>query len=582
MQNNAPVISDDAFHGLFGRITDALDPYTEGSKVGVMVSLMSAYSAYIGYGPTVETGKGSSPLALWGVLVGQSGKGRKGAATGIAMRVVEAAFASFAEESVVQGLPATGLGLITELADRAEGTLGTPILFVEEEGDALLSNARRDAKVGIYLRKAFDAQTIAHKTKMDDLRVRRPHLGLIMHVQPKNWAAVAGGKDATGGTWNRVLPVWVSQSKTLPVFESSDAHEVIRAAARALRQAGDYARQVDAVTVPRYVAQVFEAKHRPIVEAMISTETMSQYAERAMAYMIRLAGLFALSERRDEISERDFDAALALVCYSIETIAYVLPEAEASEETALSVKVEAFIRKAGATGRTATEIYRTFNLKASDLHGIVAELDTITVVKGESAKGRGGRPSVRYIYTGEPTETFDDEDFETFEADIVEDTDDAVSEETNIAKEPLALLAPTTITVNEETHTDTAEDMGEGTELVTPTDDELLEILIIDDADFWGETEEEAALAGVVVKATPEVPSAVRDLMALLEAPQTEEETTPVEPAPAMPTGVAALRALLNQDAPAVVPTAQTPAVTPVAPVPLALFQTPTSEEMAA
>ncbi|WP_043616083.1 hypothetical protein [Nonomuraea candida] len=398
MQSNAPVISNEAFHGLFGRITDALDPYTEGSKVGVMVSLMSAYSAYIGYGPTVETGKGSSPLALWGVLVGRSGVGRKGTATGIARRVIESAFATFGEENVVEGLPATGLGFITELADRAEGTLANPVWFIEEEGDALLSNARRDAKVGVYLRKAFDAQTIAHKTKVDDLRVRRPHLGLIMHVQPRNWAAVAGGKDATGGTWNRLLPVWVQQSKTLPVFESSDAHEAIRQAARALRQAGDYARQVDTVTVPGHVARVFEAKHRPIVEAMISTEAMSQYAERAMAYMIRLAGLFALSERRDEISERDFDAALALVCYSIETIAYVLPEAEASEEASLTVKVENFVREAGDAGRTATEIYRALNIKAADLREIVAQLDTIEVVKGHSAKGTGGRPSMRYIY----------------------------------------------------------------------------------------------------------------------------------------------------------------------------------------
>jgi hypothetical protein len=439
MQSNAPVISNEAFHGLFGRITDALDPYTEGSKVGVMVSLMSAYSAYVGYGPTVETGKGSSPLALWGVLVGRSGVGRKGTATGIARRVIESAFATFAEESVVEGLPATGLGFITELADRAEGTLANPVWFIEEEGDALLSNARRDAKVGVYLRKAFDAQTIAHKTKVDDLRVRRPHLGLIMHVQPRNWAAVAGGKDATGGTWNRLLPVWVQQSKTLPVFESSDAHEAIRQAARALRQAGDYARQVDTVTVPGHVAHVFEAKHRPIVEAMISTEAMSQYAERAMAYMIRLAGLFALSERRDEISERDFDAALALVCYSIETIAYVLPEAEASEEASLAVKVENFVREAGDAGRTATEIYRALNIKAADLREIVAQLDTIEVVKGHSAKGTGGRPSMRYIYvdSAPAEETNELHSEETPEIVTEEPAKSATTEETTPEEEPV-------------------------------------------------------------------------------------------------------------------------------------------------
>ncbi|MBB5077960.1 hypothetical protein HNR40_003435 [Nonomuraea endophytica] len=67
MSSNAPVIAPETFHGLFGRIADALDPHTEGSKVGVMLTLMSAYSAYVGYGPSVETGKGSTPLALWGV-----------------------------------------------------------------------------------------------------------------------------------------------------------------------------------------------------------------------------------------------------------------------------------------------------------------------------------------------------------------------------------------------------------------------------------------------------------------------------------------------------------------------------------
>ncbi|MFI6292687.1 DUF3987 domain-containing protein [Nonomuraea sp. NPDC050790] len=368
-----------------------------------MLTLMSAYSAYVGYGPSVETGKGSTPLALWGVLVGRSGIGAKGTATGIARRVVNAAFSTFAEESTVDGLPATGLGLLTELVDRAEGTLANPLWFVEEEGDDLLSNARKNAQLGVYLRKCFDAQTIARKTAALDLKVRRPHFGLIMHVQPKNWAAVAGGKDATGGTWNRVFPVWVEQSKILPLFESSDTAEVIRQAGRALRQAGEYARQVDTVAVPEHVARIFEAKHRPIVRAMIATEAMSQYAERAMIYMIRLAGLMALSERRDEISEADFDAALALVTYSIQTIAYVLPEAEASEETALAVKVENFVKEAGYKGVQSTVLYRKFGLKKADLELIIQDMDTI---EGAKMPSTGGRPALVYRYV-EPLDESD-------------------------------------------------------------------------------------------------------------------------------------------------------------------------------
>ena len=132
--NTRPQVSV-AFSGLFGRIANALDPYTEGAKVGVLVSLMAGFSAYIGHGPTVETGKGQSPLMFWPVLCGPSGLGRKGTATGIAMRVLESAFKTFTEENTVYGLPATGLGYIGELDERATSGTANPVLFVEEEMD---------------------------------------------------------------------------------------------------------------------------------------------------------------------------------------------------------------------------------------------------------------------------------------------------------------------------------------------------------------------------------------------------------------------------------------------------------------
>ena len=74
MPNSQPAISPAAYTGLFGLITSALDPHTEGDRTGVLVSLMAGFSAYIGHGPSVETGKGGSPLMFWPVLVGPSGR----------------------------------------------------------------------------------------------------------------------------------------------------------------------------------------------------------------------------------------------------------------------------------------------------------------------------------------------------------------------------------------------------------------------------------------------------------------------------------------------------------------------------
>lgn len=477
-----PVISEAAFSGLFGRITAALDPYTEAAPVGVLVSLMAGFSAYVGHGPTVETGKGDSPLMFWPVLCGPSGLGRKGTATSIAMRVMDTAFKTFAEDNTVYGLPATGLGYIGELDERAIGGTGQPVLFIEEEMDTFISAARRDAKVGVYLRKSWDGQTVAHKTKHDDIKVKRPHISIIGHCQPKNWAAIRGTKDATGGTYNRFAVFYVFRSKTLPVFQATDSNEVIRQAARELRSVADFAREVDSVIVPKHVAEVFENKHRPICEALTSgSEELSQYTERAMAYMVRLAALYALSDKRDEISVRDFDAALALVSYSIDSIAFILPEAEVSEESSMAVKVETFVKEFGEAGCTATEIYRAFAIKASDLRDIVGQLDSIEVVKGEGT-GRGRPPMLYRIVTPEASEMASEE-----------------------IEEMIQVLA----------------DAAETTPSDSPNE-----------------------LIAEPTEAAPNVPSAVRDLRAVLEAAERKPETA-AKPSGAL-TGVDALRAMLD------------------------------------
>jgi hypothetical protein len=131
-----------------------------------------------------------------------------------------------------------------------------------------------------------------------------------------------------------------------------------------------------------------------------------------MAYMVRLAALYALADKRDEISVRDFDAALALVSYSVETVSFILPEAEIHEEASMAVRVESFIRDAGEDGVTSTEIYRHLSIKASELQAIMAELETIEVSK---SKGGRGRPTMLYRYITPETADMDSEEIEETE-----------------------------------------------------------------------------------------------------------------------------------------------------------------------
>lgn len=379
------------FSGPLGEITKTLDPYTEADPVGVHVSLLAAFSAYLGQTTRVQTGKGLSPLSFWTVLVGVTGQGRKGTATSLAQQVVEAAFTAWSTNGVVTGCPATGLGFITELYERTAEGAATPVLIIEEEMDAFISNSKKDTRVGTMLRKAWDGADLNHKTAKDDIHVAKPHVAIVGHVQPKNWGAISGSRDATGGTYNRFLPVAVTRSKTLPVFGAADSTEVIRDMARKLRRMASFAREVDVVRVRPDVAEIFEARHRPACEGLIhGNEELAQMAERAMAYLVRLAALYALTDSRDEIEEVDFDAALAVIRYSVETIVAVLPEAGGD---LLTTKIAAAVRLHGVID--GGELWDLVGRNVSKRQITEALLATpqIQTLKGKST---GGRPPTLY------------------------------------------------------------------------------------------------------------------------------------------------------------------------------------------
>jgi hypothetical protein len=387
MTTNRPTVSDAAYTGPFGSITAAIDPHTEGDRVGVLVTLLSAFSSVIDHDVKVAHGK-TQPLGFWPVLVGPTGRGRKGTARGAAMQVLTAAYAGYMETSTVEGCPRTGEGFIDALASMATNDVANPAFLVEEEGDNLIDAAKRSKTLGVAFRKAWDGTTLTNITRQGATVVRRPHLGIVMHVQPKNWATISGTKDATGGTYNRFFPVYVERTKTVRLSQARTPSAVVVAIARELRAMAAYARDVSEVTMPEYVEDVFETKHRPVVEALtLGTEALAQYAERALGYMLRLSALYALADRRDEISVQDLDAATALVTYMVDTVTYVLPDAQSAHGD-LPVRIEAYIREGGETGRTSTEILKRYGIKRAELDMIVSANPSLTVEPGPYTGGR--------------------------------------------------------------------------------------------------------------------------------------------------------------------------------------------------
>lgn len=385
-ESNAPLLHSKALANPFGRWAEQLSPYTEGSTVGVMATLISAFSGYVGPQVRVQMGAGSMPLSTWFVLVGQTGKGRKGATWRVTQPVITKAFKSWAASNIVAGVPATGLGLAAVLEESSG-----PLFVLEQEGDAFIDASKKGVKIGEYLRKAWDGAEIKHKTSQSDILIEDPHFGFVMHVQPSNWAKISGSRDATGGTFNRFAPLWVEQSKTVPLFGGPDATETFEEVAKLLRTAATNAKEsTELVTVPDELAKRFEEHHRPAAEGLTNgSEELAQMAERALAYLVRFAALFSLADHRDEISEHDLDSALELVRYMVESVRYVIPQAGGES---LASKIDQAVTAFGEI--TSGELFDIVgrNTKKHEIMAALAALPHIETTQGESTGGR--RPTI--------------------------------------------------------------------------------------------------------------------------------------------------------------------------------------------
>jgi hypothetical protein len=391
-----PKIDDTVFDNAFGRLAGELDPFCEGAKVGVMANLIAGFSGFIG--PDVRIQSGES-LAAWFVLVGLSGKGYKGTTARMAMPVIEKAFPDWSKDHVIRGMQGTGLGLVTQLNEHK----GRPVFMLEEEMRLFLRAAKGDSRMGTNLTKVWDGQPLVHKTSKTDLRVDNPHMAVIGHVQPRIWATVSGTAEAASGLVNRFLPIWVQRSKRLPKWRRKEPAEVGAFVAKELQAAGMWARDVtDPVIVPDDVADFYEEFHRPMYEALTEgDELLSELVERVGSYVDRLAGLYALGDQRMEISVRDFDSALALVTYSVDTIRHVLTDVvdETPEERLFRRLRERRMEQVEA--REAGEDVPP-DLRMSDMYDIYGRnktkeqvrrwLDGLPHIEIYDGKSTGGRP----------------------------------------------------------------------------------------------------------------------------------------------------------------------------------------------
>jgi hypothetical protein len=110
--------SPELYDGLLGRIIDTIEPHTEADPFAIAAQILIAFGNAIGRTPFMPVEADRHHTNLFGVLVGDTSKARKGTSWGHARRIVASADPDW--EARVKGGLSSGEGLIAQVADREE------------------------------------------------------------------------------------------------------------------------------------------------------------------------------------------------------------------------------------------------------------------------------------------------------------------------------------------------------------------------------------------------------------------------------------------------------------------------------
>lgn len=403
---HSPILSDDALQGLAGHCVREIGPHTEAAEVAVLVNMLLGFGNLIHQGAYVRVGPQHHHLNEYAVLVGRSGKARKGTSWAYPEALFREVDEGWANGRVVSGL-ASGEGLIYAVRDPVEtfsrksgemevtdcGVSDKRLMVVEGEFARLLKVMGRDGNsLSAVLRDAYDRDRLQNKTKVDPNTSTGAHTSLIGHVTEQELRRHLNQTEQANGFANRIMFFLVGRSKKLPfgggLLENRD--ELVgelRASVEFGRGAGEvvWGEESRDLWAEEIYPDLSEGEEG-LVGAMLG---------RAETHVLRLSALFAVMDRSRTIEPRHLFAALSVWDYSEASTRMTF--GDASGDPVRDTIVKALQNADG--GLTRTEIHHLFSghVKSGDIEKALMPL----LGQGRVSKTleeTGGRPTERWRF----------------------------------------------------------------------------------------------------------------------------------------------------------------------------------------
>lgn len=419
---NAPDADPACLYGLIGDVAHAGSEGTETNAVAIAANFMAYLSCAVGRGAYLPIGNTRHHARLFCLHIGRSGRGRKGDAVSLVLRIDQAlremneAFAP----QVHRGGLSTREGLVALMHDGyRQGRQDVPAIedkrlwAVESEFANVLHQGRRDGNtLSAALRDCWDGVDLKPATKSNRLYASDPHVCLNGAISPGELTSLMSARELTNGFANRFLMIWAERSRMLP-FPKETPQAVVEHLSRRTMEVLAFVHadrhgerehlrmELSAQAQWRY-AQFYRGE----LNDDLGDGTVSALLERRAPMLLRLAMLLALADLQTRIDVPHIDAAMAWIRHATASARFVFvsaaEEAKQAQVRELSNRVLAFLRERGQATRSqiSAECFRgkvpKARIDACLEHLLASTPPKITVQWGERADGAPGAPLRMY------------------------------------------------------------------------------------------------------------------------------------------------------------------------------------------
>lgn len=415
---NAPQPDAGCLYGLIGEVAQAGSNDTETNAYAIAANFMAYLSCAIGRRVYLPIGNTRHHARLFCLHIGRSGRGRKGDAISLVLRIDEALREKalrFAPQIHRGGL-STREGLVTLIHDGyRQGQQDIPAIedkrlwVVESEFANVLHQARRNGNtLSAALRDCWDGVHLKPATKTNRVYASNPHLSLSGAISPSELTGLMSARELSNGFANRFLMIWAERSQMLPFPKETPQPLVEHLAMKTLRVlefiGADRPSEHDHLEMDlspsaqwRY-AQLY----RDELNSDFGDGDISALLERRAPMLLRLAMLMALTDLCTQIDIQHIEAAMAWIRHATATVQYVFAsvsgEAKLVQILYLANKVLAYLRRHEQATRSqiSTKCFRGKVPKAQiDVvltHLLATTPPMITVLRAERRDGAPGAP----------------------------------------------------------------------------------------------------------------------------------------------------------------------------------------------